>query len=112
MPGSRMRVAERASSKKRCTIVGCTDSSGSSTLIAAGLPSTSCSASHTVPIPPAPICDTTRYLPSTSPITSPHQVVEAELAEADRAAVRVHVLEVEADIEAPEAHGRARAQRG
>ncbi|MBK9034081.1 MAG: hypothetical protein IPL61_22895 [Myxococcales bacterium] len=44
MPGCRIDVAERASLKNRSTISRLFDSSGSSTLTAAALPSNGCSA--------------------------------------------------------------------
>ena len=59
-----MRLAAIASRLKRATNSGSRDSSGSITFTAIALPSSTCSARYTSPMPPAASLPTTLYRPS------------------------------------------------
>jgi len=64
MPAWRIALAARASWKKRSMSVASRADRGKRTFTAAGLPSTTCSARYTLPIPPSPIGSSKRYLPT------------------------------------------------
>ena len=84
MPGSAVMAAARASLKNRLTMSGRRENSGCSIFNAARRPSAMCSASQTEPMPPRPICCSTRYAPTAVPSARTSGALQATPSNAER----------------------------